>query len=196
MADTNKIKYGLKNVVLFPAVIAANGSATYGEAIPVPGAVNLSLDPQGDTTPFYADNIVYYVSVANNGYEGDLKIAKVPDAVMTGVLGYQTDANGIMYEDADAAPIHFAMAFQFEGDVHAKRHVLYNCVATRPTVAGATKEESIEPQTESLSITCTSVFNAALNKNIVKASATPTETAQYNVWLETVYQPAAKSVGG
>ena len=32
-------------------------------------------DPQGESEPFYADNIVYYTSVANNGYEGDLELA-------------------------------------------------------------------------------------------------------------------------
>ena len=86
MADTNKIKYGIRNVTLFPATIAADGSATYGTAIPVPGAVSLSLDQQGETNKFYADNIVYCTSVANNGYEGDLEVAKIPDDVLTGIL--------------------------------------------------------------------------------------------------------------
>ena len=30
--------------------------------------MNLSLDPEGDTEPFYADDMVYYTTVANNGY--------------------------------------------------------------------------------------------------------------------------------
>lgn len=191
MADQNKIKYGIKNVTFFPAVIAADGSATYGEAIPVPGAVSLSLDQQGETTPFYADNIVYYTSVANNGYEGDLEVAKIPDAVLTGILGYVEDTNKVLVEDANAAVVHFAMAFQFEGDVHAKRHILYNCTMNRPSVAGSTKEESIEPQTETVTITATTIYNATLDKDIVKASATQADSAtQYAAWFTTAYQPA------
>ena len=189
MADTNKIKYGIKNVVFFPATIAANNSATYGDAIPVPGAVSLSMDAQGDSTPFYADNIAYYTSVANNGYSGDLELAMIPEAVLTGIFGFVADTNGILYEPVNAPVQHFAMAFQFEGDAHAKRHVLYNCTATRPAVASATKAESIEPQTETITVTATSIFNTSLQEEIVKASCTPSESTQYNDWLTTVYQP-------
>ena len=190
MADTNKIKYGIKNVTFFPATIAVDGSATYGTAIPVPGAVSLSLDQQGETTPFYADNIVYYTSVANNGYEGDWEVAKIPDDVLTGILGYIEDTNNVLIEDANAAVVHFAMAFQFEGDVHAKRHILYNCTMNRPSVAGSTKEESIEPQTETVTITATTIYNATLDKDIVKASATQADSStQYAAWFTTAYQP-------
>ncbi len=191
MADSNKIKFGIRNVTLFPATIAADGSATYGTAIPVPGAVSLSLDQQGETNKFYADNIVYYTSVANNGYEGDLEVAKIPDAVLTGILGYIEDTTGVLIEDAGAPVIHFAMAFQFEGDAHARRHVLYNCTMNRPSVAGSTKEESIEPQTETVTITATSIWNEKLQKDIVKSSATEADSAtQYAAWFTTVYQPS------
>lgn len=187
MADTNKIKYGIKNVYYAVATIAADGSATYDTPVALPGAVSLSLDPQGETTPFYADNIVYYTSIANNGYEGDLELAKIPDSFLTDVLGYITDKNDIMFEDAGAAVTHFALLFQFEGDKHAKRHVLYNCTAARPSVSGSTKEESIEPQTETLTITATTVYNASYDKDVVKASVTPSEAAQYEAWTSAVY---------
>lgn len=188
MADTNKIKYGIKNVYYAVATIATNGSATYGSPKPLAGAVSISLDAQGETSPFYADNVVYYTSVANNGYEGDLELAKVPDDFLKDVLGYTEDAHGALFEDADAPVVHFALLFQFEGDAHAKRHVLYNCTAARPSLSGQTKEDTIEPQTETISITATSVYNASYDKNVVKASVTPTEATQYNAWTTTVYQ--------
>ena len=188
MADTNKIKYGIKNCYYAVATIATNGSATYGTPVALPGAVSLSLEPQGESEPFYADNIVYYTSVANNGYEGDLELAKIPESFMTDVLGYAADGNGVLYEDANAPAVHFALMFQFEGDAHAKRHVMYNCTATRPAVSGNTKEDSITPATETITVTATTIYNAALDKDIVKASCTPTEATQYNGWLTTVYQ--------
>lgn len=190
MADTNKIKYGIKNVYYAVATLGTNNSATYGTPSALPGAVNLSLDAQGETTPFYADNIAYYTSIVNNGYEGDLELAKIPDDFLKDVIGYTADTNGVLYEDANAPVVHFALAFQFEGDVHAKRHVIYNCTATRPSISGATKEESIEPQTETISLSATSIFNSGLDKDIVKASVTPTESTTYNSWFTTIYQPS------
>ena len=188
MADTNKIKYGIKNVYYAVATIAANGSAAYGTPVALPGAVSISLDPQGDTSPFYADNIVYYTSIANNGYEGDLELAKIPDSFLTDVLGYVADKNDVLFEDAGAAVVHFALMFQFEGDAHAKRHVLYNCTAARPSVSGSTKEDTIEPQTETLTITATTIYNASYDMDVVKASVTPTEATQYDAWTSAVYQ--------
>lgn len=189
MADTNKIRYGIKGCYYAVATIAADGTATYDTPVALPGAVSLSLSPEGDTTPFYADNIVYYTAIANNGYSGDLELAKIPDSFLTDCLGYAADTNDVLYEDAGASPVNFALLFQFEGDAHAKRSVLYNCVATRPEVSGQTKAEGIEPQTETISITATTIHVSTLDKDIVKASCTPTESAQYTGWNTAVYQP-------
>jgi len=186
----NKIKYGLKNVYYAVATIADDGSATYETPVKFPGAVSLSLDPQGETSPFYADNIIYYTGVSNSGYEGDLEMARVIDSFKTDCLGYKTGGNGIMYESANAEPVHFALLFQFEGDVKATRHVMYNCVATRPSASGSTKNENVEPETESVTITATSIYVSALNDDIVKAETNESTTATvYDAWFTAVTIP-------
>ena len=187
----NKIKYGLKNVYYAVATIAANGSATYDTPVAFPGAVSLSLEPQGENSPFYADNIVYWVGAANTGYEGDLEVARVTDDFKTDILGYITDTKDVLVEDANAQAVHFALLFQFEGDEKATKHVMYNCTATRPAAAGDTKAESIEPQTETITITATTIYNASLDKDIVKAEANAgTDTTTYSGWTSAVYIPA------
>lgn len=185
----NKVKFGLKNCYYAVGTAATNGSYSYSSPVALPGAVSLSLEAQGENTPFYADDVAYYIVNSNAGYSGDLELALIPDSFRTDVLGEAEDANDVIYEDANAEVKHFALLFEFSGDAHKTRHVMYNCIAQRPAVGSTTIAEAKEPQTESITITATSVYNATLAKDIVKASVTPTQSTQYNAWLTTVYQP-------
>ena len=191
----NKVKYGLSNVHYAVASISSTGSATYGTVKPIPGAVSLSLDPSGDQEPFYADNVRYYVVNNNSGYEGDLEIALIPDSFREDVLGEIKDANGIYAEVTEAQAQPFALLFQFEGDKKGTRYAMYNCTAKRPSVAGATKEDSTEVQTETLSLTCGSVYNASLGQNVVKSKCLNdgASATTYSGWNTSVYQPTVAS---
>ena len=191
--SNNKVKYGLKNVYYAVATIDADNKATYATPVKWPGAVSLSLDAQGDTTKFRADNMNYWIGQSNNGYEGDFESALIPDSFRQDVLGDIVDGDGATYEDADAKTVYFALLFQFEGDVKARRHVMYKCSATRPSVSGSTTDENIEPQTETLTITADSIYVTAVNKNVTKAYADETDSAYANLF-SAVHQPTASPV--
>ena len=82
----NKVKYNLKNVHAAKLTRGEDGSFTYAKPKAIPGAVSISLDAEGDSSPFYADGIVYFRSTANNGYSGDLEIALIPEWFRTEIL--------------------------------------------------------------------------------------------------------------
>lgn len=188
----NRVKYGLKNVYYAVATLDSSNVATYGTPVAWPGAVNLSLDAEGGTTKFRADNIDYWVGQSNNGYSGDFESALIPDSFRRDVLGDITDTAGVMVEDAGAKTVYFALLFQFEGDDKNTRHVMYKCSATRPSVSGATTEEEIEPQTETLTLTATAIHNSSIDADVVKARCLESDTP-YSNWFDAVYQPTTVS---
>jgi phi13 family phage major tail protein len=186
--STNKIKYGLRNVHY--AVITEDpvtGAITYGTPKRIPGAVSLTLEPAGETFDFYADDSAYYSEATNNGYDGELEVANLTDEFRIDVLG-DTYENGVMYENADQVTKPFALLFEFQGDKKAKRHVLYYCKASRPTVAGQTKAENTEPQTSTLNFTA----RPRPDTKEVKADTTPEiDQALYDSWYTQVHVKGA-----
>ena len=87
---------------------------TYNYATPraIPGAVSLSLDAEGESTPFYADGIVYFRSVTNNGYSGDLEMALIPDWFRTEILQEALDKKGVLVEKVTTKEsVKFALLF-------------------------------------------------------------------------------------
>ena len=173
----NKVKYGLKNVHYALYVASTD---TYGTPVPVPGAVNLSLSPEGSSNTFYADNVAYYVTQADQGYSGELEIATIPDAMRKDVWGWSTDSNDVLIEDNQAAVKTFALLFQINGDQFDRHCVLYACSAGRPNISGATIGETAEPQTETINLTAMPRSDGKVQAVTTDATATATIAGWYN----------------
>lgn len=186
MTTGNKVKYNLKNVHAAPVVDGTAGK-TYATPIPFPGAKSISLDAQGEINKFYADGITYWQAASNNGYEGDLEMALFTDEIRKAILSEVEDANKVLFEDASTKSVPFALLFEIDGDAKATRFCFYNCTMTRPSTASETTEESIEPGTESATISC-----APDDNGIIRAKTTAdTDADTYNGWFAGVYEKSA-----
>lgn len=180
--DNNKVTFGLQNVHYAKATFdELTGTLTYANPLKWPGAVELTLDPNGDPVAFKADNVDYYENLNNQGYAGSLTSAKVPDTFLVEHLGEILNADGVQEEIGSAQSTPFALMFQFEGDKNAIRHVMYYCTAARPSVASAT-EDSGEPNTQEISITAK---RRPTDKKI-KAKVS-SDSAAYANWFTEVY---------
>lgn len=180
----NKIKYGLKNVHY--AVITEDpltGAYTYATPVRIRGGVSITLTPVGEKVEFFADDISYFNEETNNGYDGELEIANIPDQFRIDVLGDEFE-NGVMFERASQKGKKFALLYEFDGDVKAKRHVLYSCTAARPTSSGSTKTSTKEPQTSTLNFGS----RPRPSDELVKADTAGLEQALYDAWYESVYE--------
>ena len=187
----NKVKYNLRNVHYALLTFNAQGTPVFGTPVHIPGAVSLSLEANGEPSIFYADGYAYYTVSNNQGYEGDLEIAMLPDSFRTDVLKETMDSNSVLIEDATVETAAFALLCEFDGDQKKIRHVMYNCTATRPTIESATNEEEIEVKTETLTIKA-----SPLEGGYVKARTSDnTNATAYNNWYSSVYMPQNATFG-
>ena len=187
MSD-NKVKFGLSNVHI-AKITEADGVITYGTPFAMPGARALTADPEGEITPFYADNIKYYIATSNQGYTGDLEVAMLIKEFFTEILGQQEDTNGALFESADDVTARFALMGEIDGDVKKRRFVYFDCTATRPGSEMNTVEESKDPQTDTVSIT----MSPRSTDKAIKAVIEPSETNQdiYDTFFTKVYEKDA-----
>lgn len=152
MADKNKVRFGLKNVHVC-SITEDAGAITYGKPTAWKGAKSLTLDPEGDTNTYYADNTAYFATNTNNGYSGSLEMSEIPEEIEKMIFNVVTTEEGNLAEDANLLPNNVALMFQFEGDVNATKYIFYKVVFSRPNIEGETKEERTDPKTTSMDIT-------------------------------------------
>lgn len=185
----NKVQFNLKKVHY--AVMTAEGtSPAWDTPVHVPGAVRLSLEQQGELTKFYADGIVYWQSSSNNGYQGDLEMARFPDQMRQDIWGEElVQTDNVLIENATVQPKPFALLFQVDGDQTNNYYCLYNCTATRPGVAGSTTNETKEPQTQTSTISAVPLENGDIKAATTATTAEGVKTG----WFNSVYQRGSSS---
>lgn len=180
--------FGLNNVHI-AKLTRTEEQITYGKPIRIPGAVNFSADPEGDTSKFFADNRAYFVKTANNGYSGNLEIADVPEEFSTEIFGQEKDKNGAIIENSGDKDSEFALMCEMEGDPSQRRIVFYDCKATRPSISTSTNEEGIEVKTASMELTMSPRPTDGQVKAVLYL--TDENKAVYDTFFDKVYEKDA-----
>lgn len=185
-AKENKVEFGLRNCYYAVVTVDESGKITYGAPKKLPGAVSITFDKSGDLIRFKADDIDYYTNANNQGYEGTLTLARVPEDFRTEVLKEKKTEKGVLIENSDAQTANIALMFEFQGDVKATRHLLYYCSVNRPSV-GSTTKDSGDPNTTELAM----VASPRPSDNLVKASTSAgVDEETYSSWYTKVYEEA------
>lgn len=197
-----KVFYGLSNVhyAKLTETTDAQGNVTTSYGVPKkwPGAVNIQLDPSGNPTFFSADNIAYYALSNNRGYEGDFESAMIPEDIKVDAIGEQEDDNGLIVETDKDEISYFALMFEFQTDISARRYCFYKvCLASRPAVASNTVDVNgdLEVKTETVSFRAVPRTDAVsidgVEKHLIKACTGKNTDAQaYADFYTAVPEPS------
>lgn len=182
----NKVKFNIHDVHYAPVTtVGTDGSYTYGTPVALPGAVAISLEPQGnDNEIFYADGIEYYVQSGSTGYEGDLEMALITDDFRTAIYGETVDSNGNLWENIEDEAKKFALGFVIDGNEKSTYFWYQNCSASKPNVASGTNEAQKTVGTDTITVNC-SPNNAG---HIRVKSTSTSSSASISGWFSAVIQ--------
>lgn len=185
----DKVLFGFKNVY-YSKITESGGTITYGTpksfATDGAGGVSIALSPRGETYEKYADDVLWFASAVNQGYEGDLVMTLVSDDFKKDIMGYTEDTNGALLEKADATYANFALGFEVQGNENPTRTWYYYCTVTRPSDEANTKEASMSTNDKTLSI----IASPRPTDEAVKISLKKSDdnTTAFNSFFSTVYE--------
>lgn len=152
--DKNKVEFGISNLhVGTYDVNPSTGAVTMGEGIILPGAVSLSLEPEGDSNSFYADDMIFHSDYQDNGFSGTLKVARFTDDFKKKFLGYVETKDGGLASMKGAVKPALWVSFEAKGDKEKRRVLLYNVTLGGISREYETTSDKKEPATESSKIT-------------------------------------------
>lgn len=150
----NKVEFGISQLHV-GTYTESNGTVTLGTPYHQNGAVSFAPETNSEQNTFYADNIAYWSGYSGGTIEGDLEVAMFDDAFKTQFLGQRALADGGLASVKNAIKPNVYIAFQIEGDAESRRVILFNCSLGDITREYNTIEESKEPTTETIPVTCT-----------------------------------------
>lgn len=186
-----KVRFGLSNVHYAPLDVE---SGSYGEVKAIPGAVTLTAEYEGDTSNFYADNIVYEPFNTSSSLSGTLTVASAENDFLVDTLGY-IDDDGLLLEDMNAQPNPIALLFEVDGNLRKQRCVYYNVKLSRPSIEHNTTEDTTEPSTISFDFTAIGRDLPVKGEthNIAKATIEndPAHKDKYDSFMDAVLLPTA-----
>lgn len=189
----NKVRFGLSNVHY--AILTEGTTNAWATPVAVPGAVSLTVDANVASSDFYADNVAYYRTFANNGYTCTLEMARISEAMLSDVFGMAADSTGVIREKAGVEPKPFALMFKVEGDQDDEDYLFYRCLpSTKPSEGSqTTSENGAEPQTQSFDFSALPLVTGAdVQKGLIKAKTGSTATtAVKSAWYSAVNVPSA-----
>lgn len=149
----NKVEFGISELHVGTYTVSGS-TVTLGTPYAQKGAVSFAPEEQTEQNIFYADNTAYWSGYSGGSIEGDLEVAMFDDAFKTQFLGYAALKNGGLANVKNATKPNVYIAFQVEGDAESRRVILYNCSLGAIKREYNTIEESKEPTTETIGVTC------------------------------------------
>lgn len=149
----NKVQFGVSNLHFGTYEVSDLGVVTLGTPFHLPGTTSITLDAESEENAFWADNVKYWTGYSDNGYTGEITNALFTDEFKTKFMNYITLDDGGLAQIKGQQNKKVYMMFESNGDIEARRGILYNVTLGQISREFATTEDSTTPQTATLPFT-------------------------------------------
>ena len=150
---SNKVTFGLKNVHYAIATPTEDDTWDFGTPKKLHGAQELSAEVIAGKTDVYADDKIVATLASSSGSNITLKLTELDDDFKVDILGFARDSNGNLVEIVNHRTKTFALGYEIQGDIKARRIWYFLCTATPSGDASKSKADSIEANSITLNIT-------------------------------------------
>lgn len=156
--------------------------------VPMPGAVRLTREPELQEIKIVPNAIgapqEYVIGHRDGVIRLGLEVVSLPVSFLTDILGYTTDANGVLAEGGHPS-VHFALLYETRNTgAGAVRHCYYDCVCKKPKYDVTTLSGSSKFDTRTLEIIANRDIygSGAYKKSVGEDSA-----ATFAAWFDSLY---------
>ena len=138
----------------------------YDVPMKMPGAVSVAFNPNSQSAPFYADNVVYASAAQTGDLTATLGIADAPPEVRAIWFGLQYE-NGVLLE-GQINPPDMAFAYRVKKSDNAYRYFwLMKSKASPPSETINTQGSSMSYQTDSVTVNCAVLQSLGIYRRVL-----------------------------
>lgn len=180
---------GLKNFYYAKVTEDAEAGTVYESPKRLGAAISLSESPTTNMATLYAENGPAETAASNGPTTAEVGVKDLSPEVLADLLGQKMNTDGVLIQSREDRAPYVALGFQMTGESENDAFVwLYKGKFSRPTTSGATKGESVEFSTPTIS----STFIARDSDGKEKASIKQGEANQEitDAWFASVYEEA------
>lgn len=191
---------GVSNYTIFPLISddIETKKATYGEAVSLPGTVEIAPTDNGGTDVFEADNEAYYTETYLEKLGHEITNADIPPEIDAMLRGLETVDGGVEYSGVQDTP-YFAVGWEIKKPDGKVRFVRYykGKYSFASSVAGKTQPYEGASEKQTAKATFTASLRECDDKGyyILDSDAVDTMTVEQirEKWFSDVnWYPSAK----
>lgn len=181
-------RVGLKDLFAFELLKDDDTGVTFGEPFRIAKAIEATINPQTSEAMLHADDamVEYFASVT--GYDVSLNIDDLKTEVKGKLLGYKTDADGVIIEDNELTAKEHAIAFRsLRSDGDYEYRVLYKVRFAPTEERYQTQGDSVEFQTPTITGKAMALHDGLFGANVIESE---TSEAVIEGWFEEPHLPS------